>query len=332
MRARVSRLVARELSAVAPYALNGEYMNYYARHIGDYAKDAGHLTMIEDGAYQRLLDAYYSAEEALPDIGIERLCRARTPKESKVLRSVLTEFFELREGKWHKKRCDEEIAEYRVKAEIARNNGKKGGRPKITHPVSTENPPETQRVNSGNPEITQRQPIPSSQEPVASIGFKETNTPPTPHGGENEADFALAWEALDRWYNVATEGRLHLHNVHNEAAPVRKMLNALADIPPIPHNGEAVRAILLIPLAVDTKIQERAEFKNTSYACGCIKSCLNEWSKGLGNGNRKNTGGNSTGQAGAGGGAPEARRRADADRDYDQPKHPLKILNADCGG
>ncbi len=32
-------------------------MNYYERHLGDYAKDTAHLTMIEHGAYTLLLPA-----------------------------------------------------------------------------------------------------------------------------------------------------------------------------------------------------------------------------------------------------------------------------------
>jgi uncharacterized protein YdaU (DUF1376 family) len=33
-------------------------VNYYERHLGDYAKDAGHLSMLEHGAYSLLLDRY----------------------------------------------------------------------------------------------------------------------------------------------------------------------------------------------------------------------------------------------------------------------------------
>jgi uncharacterized protein YdaU (DUF1376 family) len=37
-------------------------MNYYKRHIGDYAKKAGKLTMLQHGAYTLLLDACYDRE------------------------------------------------------------------------------------------------------------------------------------------------------------------------------------------------------------------------------------------------------------------------------
>ena len=35
-------------------------MNYYERHLGDYARDTGHLSMLEHGAYSLLLDRYYA--------------------------------------------------------------------------------------------------------------------------------------------------------------------------------------------------------------------------------------------------------------------------------
>ena len=41
-------------------------MNYYERHLGDYAKDTAHLTMIEHGAYSLLLDRYYGTEQGIP--------------------------------------------------------------------------------------------------------------------------------------------------------------------------------------------------------------------------------------------------------------------------
>jgi len=41
-------------------------MNYYQHHLGDYLRDTAHLSMLEDGAYRRLIDAYYIRERPLP--------------------------------------------------------------------------------------------------------------------------------------------------------------------------------------------------------------------------------------------------------------------------
>lgn len=92
-------------------------MNYYERHIGDYLKDTAHLSMIEHGAYSRLLDVYYTREGPIEDGEAIRLVSARTPAERAAVRAVLLEFFEP-DGEpplWRHKRCDAEIARYQDK-------------------------------------------------------------------------------------------------------------------------------------------------------------------------------------------------------------------------
>lgn len=46
--------------------LEGAAINNYEHHLGDYMRDAGHLSFIEDAAYRRLIDAYYIHEKPLP--------------------------------------------------------------------------------------------------------------------------------------------------------------------------------------------------------------------------------------------------------------------------
>lgn len=107
-------------------------MNYYPFHLGDYAKDTAHLTMIEDGAYRRLLDLYYTRERPLPgDMQtIYRLCRARTKQEREAINSVLQEFFVDKENQFTHNRCEKEIESLKTKKLAAQANGAKGGRPK----------------------------------------------------------------------------------------------------------------------------------------------------------------------------------------------------------
>ncbi|HZR35128.1 MAG TPA: YdaU family protein [Nevskia sp.] len=87
-------------------------MNYYEHHIGDYLKDAAFLTMVQDGAYRRLLDAYYTREKPLPADVKEccKLARAQTKPERDAVAYVLREFFNLEQDGHHQKRCEEEIA------------------------------------------------------------------------------------------------------------------------------------------------------------------------------------------------------------------------------
>lgn len=89
-------------------------MNYYERHIGDYIRDTVSLTMLEDGAYSRLLDQYYQSERPLPadKKEIYRLARATTAAERKAVDYVLQRYFEMTAEGYRQKRCDEVIEEF----------------------------------------------------------------------------------------------------------------------------------------------------------------------------------------------------------------------------
>jgi uncharacterized protein YdaU (DUF1376 family) len=91
-------------------------LNYVERHFGDWAKDTAHLSMLEDGAYNRLCDLYYVRETPLPaDLAACcRLVRATSKQERAAVASVLQEFFVLTPAGWAHKRCDEEIERFRA--------------------------------------------------------------------------------------------------------------------------------------------------------------------------------------------------------------------------
>lgn len=102
-------------------------MNYYERHLGDYAKDTAHLTMIEHGAYDLLLDRYYGTEAGIPADQAHRIARARTREEKAAVDAVLAEFFYIDNGVWKNKRAEEEIkkfADKKPKAEEKKENDK----------------------------------------------------------------------------------------------------------------------------------------------------------------------------------------------------------------
>ena len=90
-------------------------MNYWERHIGDYARDTAHLTMIEHGAYSLLLDRYYATERPIPADQVHRLSRARTRDEKAAVDAVLAEFFVLIDGEWLHNRADREIEKLAAK-------------------------------------------------------------------------------------------------------------------------------------------------------------------------------------------------------------------------
>ncbi|OZI57880.1 YdaU family protein [Bordetella genomosp. 1] len=115
-------------------------MNYYPHHIGDYLTATAHLSWLEDAAYRRLLDLYYSREQALPEDIAQacRLVRAQGDDERAAVATVLHEFFDLGAEGWTHSRCDGEIERARAAAERARINGRKGGRPRKTSPTPTD--------------------------------------------------------------------------------------------------------------------------------------------------------------------------------------------------
>lgn len=119
-------------------------MFYYERHIGDYAKDTRHLTMLEHGAYTLLLDRYYSTEQPIPAGQAYRYALARTAAEKAAVDAVLNDFFYLQDGAWTKRRCEHEITKAQARIKAARENGKRGGRPPIKP--------------KANPTITQQEP------------------------------------------------------------------------------------------------------------------------------------------------------------------------------
>jgi len=127
-------------------------MKHYPRHIGDYLRDTGHLTLLEHGVYSRLLDIYYAGDGPI-QMDIETLSRklsARTVEEKEAVRAILSEFFTLSEtGAWVNKRCEETLAKYRTfgdqqRARIQKRYGKSTAKlPTVEESVPTVDLPYT---------------------------------------------------------------------------------------------------------------------------------------------------------------------------------------------
>lgn len=92
-------------------------MHYYKKNIGDYAKKAGRLSMLEHGAFTLLLDSCYDRERfPTLDEAIDWTW-ARTEAETDAVKFVLSKFFVLIDGIYVQNRVKEELAEYKAKAE-----------------------------------------------------------------------------------------------------------------------------------------------------------------------------------------------------------------------
>lgn len=96
-------------------------MYYYQFNLRDYLARTRHLSPMEDLAYRRLLDAYYTEEGPLPHDASRCARLIALPDQVDAVDLVLNEFFTLSESGWHNHRCDEEIAKFRAKSERARS-------------------------------------------------------------------------------------------------------------------------------------------------------------------------------------------------------------------
>lgn len=112
-------------------------MNYYRRYVGSYLKKTTKITMIEDGAYTRLLDTYYADEKPLNPAEAYTIARAMSSAERKAVDAVVTKYFYLgADGMLHNEKADEELGvavpKIAKQREIGKLNGSKGGRPQKT--------------------------------------------------------------------------------------------------------------------------------------------------------------------------------------------------------
>jgi uncharacterized protein YdaU (DUF1376 family) len=155
-------------------------MNYYEHHLGDYMRDTAHLSLLEDGAYRRLLDAYYTREKPLPPDLRDccKLARASTKPERDAVAYVLREFFERRDDGHYQKRADEEIAKFRAKSEKARASI--NARWERTRNVSGATGERNTNVSPTGYERStddkHRAPVPTHQSPVPSNQSSHTTT------------------------------------------------------------------------------------------------------------------------------------------------------------
>ena len=89
---------------------DGHY--WYARNTGKFRRKTAHLSLVQMGAYDRLLDWYYDNRKPLPQewVQLHRICGAICATEQDAVASVVQEFFILLDDGWHNKTADEEIA------------------------------------------------------------------------------------------------------------------------------------------------------------------------------------------------------------------------------
>ncbi len=115
------------------------------------------MTRLERWIYRDLIEVYYDTEEPLTT-DFDKLCKdigARTDEEKSVVREILDYKFSLTDRGYMHGRCETVIEGYRAKAETARENGKKGGRPPKGNCGNPEKPSGLSSVIESNQEETE---------------------------------------------------------------------------------------------------------------------------------------------------------------------------------
>ena len=147
-------------------------MNFYPFHIGDYAAHTRHLSFMEDLAYRRLIDQYYLDESPLkgePSLIARRIGMSDFSSD---VQYILEVFFEKEGDLWVSKRCDDEIAKYRLKANSARNANRIKSEKKSALKSEMKSEP-NQLLTKNHEPITNNQDIKASS--------MESKIPPCPH-------------------------------------------------------------------------------------------------------------------------------------------------------
>ena len=100
-------------------------MNYYKRHLGDYAKDTKTLCVYGHGVYTVVLDYYYSEEGPVSDEDVEALVRPKSAAERAVVAKVMGRYFKRDGDHWRHSYADRVIAESQAKSAKAAESAEK---------------------------------------------------------------------------------------------------------------------------------------------------------------------------------------------------------------
>ena len=145
-------------------------MHYYKRNLGDYAKKAGRLTMLQHGAYTLLIDSCYD-REVFPTL--EQALEwtwASSEAEIDAVKFVLSRFFVLNnDGQYVQDRILEELLQYHKTADT--NKRIAAERETKRREISTK------RVRSVNEPPPNHKPLTTNQEPLTIKQVKNTDAP-----------------------------------------------------------------------------------------------------------------------------------------------------------
>ena len=128
---------------------------WFALDIPRYESKTSHLTMLQDGAYNRLMRHYYKTCAPIPlaELQIVIICKAFSQEEIAAVSYILETYFRKESDGWHHDTCDEEIAKARKLRTLKQKQGRKGGLAKARNSLqrtASETPSETLHNNNNN--------------------------------------------------------------------------------------------------------------------------------------------------------------------------------------
>jgi uncharacterized phage protein (TIGR02220 family) len=133
-------------------------MNYYKRHIGDYYKKAGRLSILQHGTYTLLIDACYDREKFPTEEEAIEWVWASTQEEIDAVKFILSRFFTLHDNVFIQTRIQEELDNYHAKCKTNKQ---------IAIARETERKEKsTKRVQDVDESTPNHKPITNNQEPV----------------------------------------------------------------------------------------------------------------------------------------------------------------------
>jgi uncharacterized protein YdaU (DUF1376 family) len=135
-------------------------MHYYKRNLGDYAKKAGRLTMLQHGSYTLLIDSCYD-REVFPTL--EQALEwtwASTESEVEAVKFVLSRFFTLdKDGCYVQDRILQELLEYHAKSDTNKRiaierETKRREKSTNREPSVNESPPNHKPITNNHKPVT----------------------------------------------------------------------------------------------------------------------------------------------------------------------------------
>lgn len=164
-------------------------MHYYKRNLGDYAKKAGRLSMLQHGAYTLLIDACYDREQFPTREEAIDWTWASSSAEIEAVDFVLSKFFMLEDGRYVQKRIQEEIAAFHATSET---NKRIAAEREAKRKASL-----TMRARSVNDSPPNHKPLTSNQEPKEEAPRKRSApTPAIPKPDDVDGQTWADWLAL----------------------------------------------------------------------------------------------------------------------------------------